>query len=473
MPTQSNLFIEDLYSQIELEMLQKIGKLLGNGQGITADGIVNWQVEKLSQLGRLTQEQIQVIAKYANLTVEQVIAFVQDTAIVEVQTAEQLLDERTQGILLYQEPSNALYTRLEALEQQATDIANKVNSSMLQGAEQVYRDIIEKSVANVLLGNTTLDQTLQSTVSEWAKMGIPAFVDKTGRQWSTEGYVSMVMRATRKNVVNTVQETKFDDYDVDLVEATSHRGSRPSHIEYQGKIYSRSGRSKRYPALSSTTYGKGADGFVTGIHCGHILYAYVQGVSTKRYEPYDKEESIAVYNEQQKQRRLERDIRSAKKELAMLEQMGVDDMKLQHARKKVADKQANMRAFIGETGRTRRYNRERIVADGRPRKPVERKELKTRLADNKKKIETEKVVKRAVEEPKLLKAKEVDALKGKKLREVARDTALAYYKSNQNTLSFGGNSPESIVNSLIVNQSDTALRKDIKSMQRQLKGWSE
>lgn len=473
MPTQSNLFIEDLYSQIELEMLQKIGKLLGNGQGITADGIVNWQVEKLSQLGRLTEEQLKVIAKYANMTIEQVVAFVQDTAIVEVQAAEQLLDERTQGLLLYQEPSNALYTRLEALEQQATDIANKVNSSMLQGAEQVYRDIIEKSVANVLLGNTTLDQALKSTVSEWAKMGIPAFVDKAGRQWSIEGYVSMVMRATRKNVVNTVQETKFDDYDVDLVEATSHRGSRPSHIEYQGKIYSRSGRSKRYPALSSTTYGKGADGFVTGIHCGHILYAYVQGVSIKRYEPYDKEESIAVYNEQQKQRRLERDIRSAKKELTMLEQMGVDDMELHHARKKVADKQANMRAFIGETGRTRRYNRERIVADGRPRKPVERKELKTRLTDNKKKIETEKVVKKAVEEPKLLKAKEVDALKGKKLREVARDTALAYHSSGKTGISYGGHSPEFVTNSMMVNQSDSALRKSIKSMQRQLKGWSE
>ena len=44
MPTQTNLFIDELYQQLELEMLMNIGKIIGNGNGVDEDDIINWQV---------------------------------------------------------------------------------------------------------------------------------------------------------------------------------------------------------------------------------------------------------------------------------------------------------------------------------------------------------------------------------------------------------------------------------------------
>lgn len=58
------------------------------------------------------------------------------------------------------------------------------------------------------------------------------------------------------------------EMDCDLVEVTAHMGARPSHALWQGKVYSISGKSKKYPKLSTATgYGTG-DG-LKGWNCRH------------------------------------------------------------------------------------------------------------------------------------------------------------------------------------------------------------
>lgn len=385
MPTQTNLFIDELYQQIEMEMLANIGKIIGNGNGVDEDDIINWQVQKLSQLGQLSEAQIKTLAKYANMTVEQMTVFIQQTAIAEITTYDVLLDDMAEGTLLYTPPTNTLYTTLEALEKQGQSVINMINTNLLQASSQVYTDILTRSAAQVLTGNLTLQQALVKTAGEWAKQGMPAIVDKAGRTWSTEAYVNMVTRATQKNVATSMQESRMDDYEIDLVEISSHAASRPSHIDYQGKVYSRSGKSKSYPSLKDTSYGQGADGLVTGIGCNHIAYPFISGMSTKRYEPYDKKESVEAYKQSQKQRYLEREIRRSKKELEMLTQMGVDNSEISAAMLRVKDKEANMEDFIDETGRTRYKQKERVVDVGKkvpiPKeaKILTREELKKRL----------------------------------------------------------------------------------------------
>ena len=150
MPTQTNLFIDELYQQIELEMLMNIGKIIGNGNGVDEDDIINWQVQKLSQLGQLSEAQIKTLAKYAGMTVEQMTVFIQQTAISEVAAYDVLLDDMAEGTLLYTPPTNTLYTTLEALEKQGQSVINMINTNLLQASSQVYTDILTRSAAQVL-----------------------------------------------------------------------------------------------------------------------------------------------------------------------------------------------------------------------------------------------------------------------------------------------------------------------------------
>ena len=91
------------------------------------------------------------------------------------------------------------------------------------------------------------------------------------------------------------------------------------------------------------------------------MYAYIEGVSTKRFEPYDKKESVEEYKQSQKQRYLERQIRRAKKEKAVLQSMKADEGDIQKSNELIRKRQASMRSFIKDSGRTRRPSNERVV----------------------------------------------------------------------------------------------------------------
>lgn len=360
MSTQSELFIKDLYLELESELLERIGELLATDQTITQDNIFQWQVQKLTQLGQLQEYQIKKIAEVSGKTPEAVTKWIREVGLAAVNEIEPLMAVALPAASVpLVEQSNAILSTLLLYERNALDTLNKVNSTMLAGSQQIYLDIINKTTAEVISGLSTHDQALRKTVRQWADQGLPALIDKAGKRWTPEAYINMVTRTISSQVTAKAQEARMDDYDIDLVEISSHRGSRPSHVEYQGRIYSRSGKAKTYPALSSTSYGK-IDGIVTGINCKHVFYPYVHGKSIKRYQPYDKKESEKVYQQSQKQRAIEREIRKAKRELKMMQNLN-DPEGIKEARKKVRDKQAKMRAFIDETNRTRRYNREQIV----------------------------------------------------------------------------------------------------------------
>ena len=108
-----------------------------------------------------------------------------------------------------------------------------------------------------------------------------------------------------------------------------------------------SGRYSPIPAVTQTRL----------INCGHYPIPIVPGVTiphgADNIQP--KEENDKAYEESQVQRSLERQIREAKRVVEMAGDKASPEMK-----QKVKDAQEQMRDFIARTGRTRRYDREKI-----------------------------------------------------------------------------------------------------------------
>lgn len=200
------------------------------------------------------------------------------------------------------------------------DIANK----------QQHLDILNKSVGKVITGVESRQTAMRQCIKEMTDKGIPAFVDAAGREWSPETYVNMDIKTTVSNTAHAMQDARCDEYGVDLIEISSHRGARPKCAQDQGKIYSRSdkngiahdgsGNEIKYEPWSSTSYGE-PDG-ILGINCHHKKYPFVDGVNFRTYYPYEKDENDARYKELQEQRRLERNVRKSKNEADELEAAG-------------------------------------------------------------------------------------------------------------------------------------------------------
>jgi Phage minor capsid protein 2 len=352
--------VVEVFLAVEEEILLNIAKLLKKGKGLLDDDIERWQTLKLAELGSLTQQNIITIAKQSGLAIDTVSDMLDQAGYESINRNEKLLQEAVRQGRLIRPPnpreSPALESVLMAFQRQARDSFNLVNTTMLDQSQQVYLSILNETTGKVLTGTKTARKALSETAMRWAENGVPALVDKAGKKWSTEAYVSMVTRSMSNSVAAEMQLTRMDEYNADLIEVSSHSDARPDCAAYQGQIYSRSGKSDKYPSLYDTSYGEPAGLF--GINCRHVFYPYIEGFSRKRYEPYPEGETEKAYKESQQQRSLERLIRKEKRKLSVAEALGEPEA-IEEAKKKVRERQSNMRDFLEETDRRRRYEREK------------------------------------------------------------------------------------------------------------------
>lgn len=364
---QLSLFVVDIYNAIEEELLLNMARLLKRDMDLlltaeNGDQYQHWRMVQLNKLGTLDKQQLETLAKHSGKTVKEVRAMLKNAGSAAIGEHESIYTQAVKlGLLEVAPPmaqSAALIGILNAYVNQALSTLNLVNTTMLSFAQQVYRDALNQVVGKLITGTITQQQAVRQVVTKWADKGIPAFIDKSGRKWSTEAYINMVCRSTSNNVANEMQDERMKQYDVDLVETSSHMGSRPKCAPYQGRIFSMSGKSKKYPAWSTTSYGDPAG--ILGVNCRHIKYPYIEGMSTQRNKPQDFAENDRVYQESQQQRSLERQIRKAKREVKMLEAIG-DTEGVKLAKSKVSQRQTAMREFINQTKRKRQYNREQII----------------------------------------------------------------------------------------------------------------
>ena len=165
-----------------------------------------------------------------------------------------------------------------------------------------------------------------------------------------------------------------DDLGCDLVEASAHAGARPDHAKWQGKIYSRSGKSKKYPSLvAATGYGTGAG--LGGWNCRHTFWPWVEGAG-RAYRPWTltgyAEETITVdgskytvYEASQRQRSLERQIRALKKEQNALRPWGdLAREELNELEISIARREGALRSLCSQSRGYLKYDKNRLFIYG-------------------------------------------------------------------------------------------------------------
>lgn len=382
--------IADIYAQLTDDLMTSIAAQLG--KGIEVSGTAKWQLNKLAQLGELNARNVRLIAKRTKRCP-------QLHYLAVISAAGQALDETDK---LYQlalaaaelgkpvdfPASDAMMSALQLYQDQAKDLYNLVNTTMAYKARDAYtgivntvadvadRDaytqIIGQSTASVITGIQPRQAALRQCLTEFAAKGMPGFVDKAGREWAPESYINMCIRTTVNQVANDAQFARMDDYGSDLVEVSSHIGARPRCEPFQGRIFSRSGKSgftedlngnkiPFYP-WSSTSYGE--PGGLLGINCGHQVYPFIPRLSRQTYEPYDKSDNAAAYKDSQKQRALERKVRESKRTCAMLDAAG-DTEGFEKAATRLKQREARLKEFAQDTGRTVKSDRVQVPDFGR------------------------------------------------------------------------------------------------------------
>lgn len=187
---------------------------------------------------------------------------------------------------------------------------NNYTRTTADASQEIFINTMDEIYNDVMLGGTGYVKAYTDAIDKLATTGLVVFYP-TGHRDTIETAALRCVRTGVSQASAQIQLARMDEMDVDLVLVSSHMGARPSHQIWQGKVYSRSGKSKKYPDfVSSTGYGTGPG--LCGWNCRHNFGPYFEGMGNP-FERYDDEENRELYERTQEQRSMERAIRKQKR----------------------------------------------------------------------------------------------------------------------------------------------------------------
>ena len=368
----------EIYSQLEIDILRDMARRLARVGKITE--ATKWQAQVLTEAGGLKQDIARILHKYDKRIVQEIQEIFNDALIKNARADNRIFAEAT-GRTISDNNAQMMLTTIkkthEDLSRLTLTSAEVTNKTFLKQANNAYMQVTS--------GAFDYDTAMKMAANEIAKSGVTTMITYTN---NAKPVRRSLESAVRMNILTGVNQTasqqtmnNCEALDCDLVEVTAHIGARPEHEEWQGKVYSVSGKNEKYPPFSICGYGE-ADG-ICGINCRHSFYPYFEGME-KHYSQDDLDEmsketvdyngkSYSRYEGEQQLRHIERTIRHYKKEAATQDAMGLDNTA---ARCKIGEWQAKARDFTEQTGIRRDRAREYI---GMPNGEKQPKALKPQV----------------------------------------------------------------------------------------------
>lgn len=248
---------------------------------------------------------------------------------------------------------------------QTAQTMENLTRTTAQTATQQFENALDRAWLQINSGAFDYDAAIRGTIKGLSEAGVSAIRYPSGRVDSIETAIRRAVLTGVNQTAGKLQMELADEVGCDLVEVTAHAGARPSHALWQGKIYSRSGKSKKYPDfVSSTGYGTGAG--LCGWNCRHSFGPYIEGsprvwtdeklaeLNEPKYE-YNGEK-LTEYEAQQKENYFNRQIQRWNREAEAMKAAGQDPSE---ARSKAREWRARKKDFLENRTDLRLAERER------------------------------------------------------------------------------------------------------------------
>lgn len=311
-----------LYEELEEDIIRDMARRIVKTNFATETA--QWQLLQLQRMGVTHDEVFDKLSKATDKTETELIEMFNDAA----QTAYNA-DLKAYNMAGYHTVPLAENRQLQRIINaglvKTQSLFKNLTNTTANTATQQFENALDTAYMQITSGAFDYNTAIRNCIKSLAEKGIESIRYPSGH---TDHLDVAVRRAALTGVGQTTGEMQIalaDEMDCDLVEVTAHNGARPSHIEWQGKVYSRSGKSEKYPDfVKSTGYGTG-DG-LKGWNCRHDFFPFFEG-SEPAYTQEELEEfenrkvtyngvEMTEYEASQKQRAYERRIRATKRELA-------------------------------------------------------------------------------------------------------------------------------------------------------------
>lgn len=313
--------VMELYADYQDSVIRDIARRLAGMD--YARPTAAWQMQRLSESGKVYEDILDELAKLTGKS-ESVLRAMFEKAGVKAMRFDDSIYRAAGLNPLPLNLSPAMAQVLAAGLRKTNGIVKNLTMTTAIDGQQAFLNAADLAYMQVTSGAMSYTEAIRDGVKKVAANGL-SVIQFPGRRDQLDVALRRTVLTGINQTVGNLQIARADEMGVDLVQTSAHIGARntgvgpANHEGWQGKIYSRSGNSKKYPGfVESTGYGTGPG--LMGWNCRHSFYPFFEGISENAYSKAELEsyasktvkyngEEISLYDATQKQRSIERKIR--------------------------------------------------------------------------------------------------------------------------------------------------------------------
>ena len=362
---------------LEMQIMEDIVRRIKINGEITRSA--DWQIYRLHELGMSKREIKKAIADNLDLSKAEIKHLFKDILRKGYEWDDSIYKTKGKARIPLEE-NEGLQRLLSAVSEQTSGELKNISQSLgfavkqpdgklkFTQAADFYQQSLDNAIMGIASGAFDYNTVIKKVISDMTNSGLRTVDYATG--WSNRADV-----AARRSVMTglsqltaKMNEDNAKELGTDYFEVTWHSGARPSHQEWQGKVYSRK--------ELETICGLGTVTGLCGANCYHDYYPFIPGISERSYTDEElaqmnAEENKPVkygdkeytkYEALQRQRKLETAMRAQRQKIHLLEEAGTDEEDIINARCRYRGTSQEYTRFSKAMGLPQQ--RERVTADG-------------------------------------------------------------------------------------------------------------
>lgn len=367
----------NIFSELEIRIMSDIARRIKENGFSTASA--DWQLTRLQQLG-MAEADIKGWIKEALKKTEEDMDYIFSDEVYKqyYQHARAYKVSGMQQIPFEQNTPLKQLTR--AVKKQLSGEYENLAASMgfaIRGPDgriqysplmEFYRSTLDNAVLDIQSGAFSYETVLQRAVSRMTASGVRWVDYDSGVHNRIDVAARRAVLTGFRQVQALINEQTAADLGTDSYEVSYHVGARPSHQLWQGRVWTKE-------QLVSVC-GLGDVAGLCGANCYHDYLPFIPGVSVRTYTDAQLQEMIdeenttkmyygkqyTTYEALQEQRRMERNMRSTRQQVKLLQEGGADDQEIILKKAKYQVQLQNYTDFSKKMGLPEQ--KQRITQDG-------------------------------------------------------------------------------------------------------------
>lgn len=372
-----SMALDKSMSELEIRIMQDIVRRIKINGEITR--AADWQINRLYQLGLAKEDIRKAVAEHLSLSDDEIQDMYYKAAERGYVRDKALYIKFGKSFVEF-ENNKPLQQLLSAVSEQTSGKLKNITRSLGFAVRQpngklkftfvadYYQKTLDNAMFDISSGAFDYNTVIKRVISELTNSGLRVVDYASGWSNRVEVAARRAIMTGLSQLTAKVNEDNARELDTEYFEVSWHSGARPSHQEWQGRVYSKS--------ELETVCGLGTVTGLCGANCYHDYYPFIPGISERTYTDKQLGEMNAQENNRveyggkqytkyealQRQRRLETAMRAQRQQIKLLREGGADEDDIINARCRYRSTSAEYTRF--STTMDLPQQRERVTADG-------------------------------------------------------------------------------------------------------------